>query len=215
MSNQNKSLISKSANSGNDKTAEIWQKVKISDSDVLSLLAVPIAILILVLLYGFKFVNAVYVSASISIALFGFTALFVHQFRKIDSRRRLDYIKRRFYYASLENPNGFTMDIENGGKLITNDCNINSGFIVGVKNFKTQNELIEYVERENKKINFRNFNRSIESKLYAGYWNDSKTGLNYFDAVRIYADKEKAIQTAKRHGERAIFSLSSFIGIYI
>lgn len=83
---------------------------------------------------------------------------------------------------------GFTLDATG------NHAELNSGYGVGIRGFDTPAKLSRFVARK--------------PRLFAGYWVDGETGVEYFDAVSVIRERDRALQLAKRRGELAIWDFA-------
>lgn len=95
----------------------------------------------------------------------------------------------RVWEYSLENPQGFTLDLDLNSPQV--------GFCIGRK--ETQNNfgkdglrtVIEFAKRNN---------------CYIGGWLNDEDNKYYFDAVMVVSDLKTAIDLAKEHNQKAILT---------
>ena len=103
------------------------------------------------------------------------------------------------------NPTGCSLK-QNGNKYIPSY----DGYFIALTDnkFKSINgQIINKVKKQAYKIGVKNW--------YYGYWMDNKTGFNYLDVAIFLTDKVKALETAKKYNQRAIYSTEKNISIYL
>lgn len=75
-----------------------------------------------------------------------------------------------------------------------------NGYMVGIKNFKTLNDMLKV---------------KLNTNEYYGTWLDEKTNTIYYDISINIQDYKAATELAKSRGELAIFDLSICDSIYL
>lgn len=73
------------------------------------------------------------------------------------------------------------------------------GYMVGIKNFKTLNEMLKVELQENE---------------FYGTWLDVKTGITYYDISKNIIDYKEAVDLATSRKELAIFDVEQQSSIY-
>jgi hypothetical protein len=95
---------------------------------------------------------------------------------------------KKLLALSKENPAGFTVDT-NGNSYA------GSGYAVGIESCRNLWELATYVVGN--------------PGTYAGGWFDRDSGIGYFDATRIVADRDAAIRLGLQCGQIALWDFNS------
>ena len=105
----------------------------------------------------------------------------------------------RVWEYSLNNPHGFTLNIETLKPIKFGIC---------VAYLETQNQF-------GKSGLETAINHALKHEKVVGGWLNEENKLYYFDSIKVFKDKEKAIQFAKENKQIAIFDLTNLVEIKI